>query len=323
MIRLMGSMAIAGAGLPYASALAQETQEEMTSHQWQGRVLGAEASLQVFHTDAALAKDIILQSVALMQRLEKVFSLFDPQSTLSLLNRQGYLEQPDPDFLYLLRRSIEISEMTGGAFDISVQPLWLHYKQFGLGNKTGLKAAKERVGFDKINLSSDRVAFERKGMALTMNGIAQGYITDRVVSYMKARGVTSTLVDMGEYGAIGPQAGGEPWRIALADPFQPGGISEIMELENAALSTSGAYGEYFDREKHLHHLFDPENGQSANKYMAVTVKSREALLADALSTGFYSMDRDNIKKTMALIGKDNQIEARLTMPDGQIYTMKA
>lgn len=320
-IRLMGSMAATGLGLSCmsVSAGAQNREAVERLHQWQGRLMGAEVSIQLFHTDADLAKDIIQNSVRLIRKLERSFSLFDPDSALSLLNKQGFLENPDADFFTLLTRSQEISALTKGAFDMSVQPLWLHYKRYGTGNKKGLEAARALVGYDKILLSPQRVEFAQKGMALTMNGIAQGYITDKVVAYLKQRGVKSTLVDMGEYAALGPQPDGSPWRIALVDPFQAGALAEIMELDAGAVSTSGAYGDYFDKTSHLHHLFDPREGKSANRYAAVTVQAPEALLADALSTAFYCMSEYHIKKILQSFDSKDKIKARLTLLNGEIH----
>ena len=100
-------------------------------------------------------------------------------------------------------------------------------------------------------------------MGLTLNGIAQGYATDRVVALLRAEGIERSLVDMGESRAVGARDEGVPWRIGIADPDAPERVSETLELVDNAVATSGAYGFRFDPEGRFNHLLDPKSGGSA------------------------------------------------------------
>ena len=125
------------------------------------------------------------------------------------MNRTGALAAPPPELVSILDDFRRFHAQTGGAFDPTVQPLWrLYATHFAAGGEpTGpsaatLAEARARVGLDAVRASRARIAFTRPGMALTLNGIAQGWITDRIVDLMRAAGVTSSLVDMGEIRAL-------------------------------------------------------------------------------------------------------------------------
>ena len=144
----------------------------------------------------------------------------------------------------------------------------------------------ERVGFGQVVFDANRIALPRRGMGLTLNGIAQGYATDRVVDVLRAGGVESSLVDMGEPRAIGARPSGEPWRVGIADPDHPELVGGTLEAMDRAVATSGAYGFRFDPAGRFNHLIDPRTGGSAHLHRSVTVVLPTATAADALSTAF-------------------------------------
>ena len=119
--------------------------------------------------------------------------------------------------------------LTEGTFDPTVQPLWTlysgHFSRPDAGpagpHPDALNAALDRVSHRHLLVGRDRIAFARRGMALTLNGIAPGYVTDRIVDLLRAEGIDRTLVDMGESRAIGTRPDGRPWDVAVADPDEP------------------------------------------------------------------------------------------------------
>jgi len=290
-------------------------------HHWQGFALGAEVSLQLYHDDELAAQRIIKKAIRLMRDMEKLFSLYDHSSLLCHLNRTGVLHHPPADFRNLIKASCDISQQTEGAFDITVQPLWQYYRSKYAAEVKDSRDFDEMyhlVGYEKISLSPDRIFFNQAGMAVTLNGIAQGYVTDRVADYLKSEGMTSVLVDMGEYRALGPQGDMSPWRIGLADPRNLGDISRILDITEGAVATSAGSGDIFDASGKHHHLFDPKTGKSANRYLSVTVLSPEATIADALSTAFYAMPMTEIKKCLKKIPHTSAI---VTLRDGKVVTL--
>lgn len=276
---------------------------------WHGVALGAEAAMQIHHPDRAAAEHLLKISIWEVRRLERIFSLYRDDSTLVALNRSGVLHAPPPELVDLLGESRRHTETTGGAFDPTVQPLWsLYADHFARpdANPDGppahaIDTALGKVGFAKMLVSQDRIAFSRRGMALSLNGIAQGYITDRVVALLRANGIDHSLVNMGESRALGARPDEQPWQVGIADPDQPNRIGETISIVDQAVATSGGYGFHFDAQGRFSHLFNPKTGLSPNLYRSVTVIASSATAADALSTAFSNMPPKDIETTLKAI----------------------
>lgn len=292
-------------------------------HHWRGTALGADVSLQIYHTDRAQADLILQNAVRLMGNMEDLFSLYRPGSLLNQLNATGRVEAPDPAFVDLLQLANRVSRLSEGAFDVTVQPLWQLYNSFFMGrtargdspSAADLKGARKLVGYEHLLIGPDKVSFDQPGMAATLNGIAQGYVTDRITAYLAEQGLTAVLVDMGEFRALGPQADQLPWRIGLADPFIPGNLADVLEITGGAVATSSGRGDVFDAQGQYHHLLDPHKGESSHRYASVTVTAPEAGWADALSTAFCALPKARIEQCLEACPG---VRARLTYPDGRI-----
>jgi FAD:protein FMN transferase len=253
-------------------------------------------------------------------RLERVFSLYRADSALSRLNDAGILTEPPLDLVRLLGEAEHFSRATDGAFDATVQPLWnLYADHFGRPSadpegpaRDRIEEAVSRVGHAHVEISPELVRFRRSGMSITLNGIAQGYITDRVVELLRGDGVDRALVDMGETRAIGNHPSGRPWSVGLEDPRERGRVAETIEIENLAVSTSGGYGTRFDESGRVNPLFDPMAGATSSRYLGVSVIAPLATTADALSTAFMFMDPARIHAIVVRLG----VAAHLVQPDG-------
>jgi thiamine biosynthesis lipoprotein len=131
-------------------------------------------------------------------------------------------------------------------------------------------------------------------MALTLNGVAQGFITDRVVDLLRDAGVTSSLVDMGEDRAIGSKEDGSPWRIGLAASEDSDNPDQVVSIVNRAVATSSADGFHFDDAGRFGHILDPRDGSAPPLYRRVSVLADDATTADAMSTAFCLMGEEEI-----------------------------
>lgn len=268
-------------------------------HRWSGVALGAEASLALYHSDSAQAAAIISACVAELRRLEGILSLYEPGSALCALNRRGRLDAPPPELTSILREAKRYGLISGGAFDVSVQPLWrLFFDHFvrpeadPSGPPAALVEAMRRtVDFRAIAVDDDAIRLQRPGMGVTLNGIAQGWITDRIADLLRARGLDNILLDLGEQRALGGHADGRPWRVGIADPRQPDRILRRLDLKDRAMATSGGYGFTFDPQGRFGHILDPESGRSADAWAGVTVTAPTATQADALSTAVSAAPR--------------------------------
>ena len=212
-----------------------------TPARWRGVALGAEAEITIHGPGAERA---LAEALALVRAVEAEFSLYDPGSALSRLNRAGRLA-PSPTFAELLGLVDRVHAATGGAFDPTVQPLWEALARGG-----SLGPARAAVGWERVRLGGGEVRLGA-GQALTFNGIAQGFATDAVADMLEARGFGRALVDIGEHRALGG-----PWRVGLADPVA--GYLGTRTLDMGAIATSSPDALRLGLEGHI---LDPRGGR--------------------------------------------------------------
>ncbi|WP_114394118.1 FAD:protein FMN transferase [Oleisolibacter albus] len=298
-----------------------------TLHRWDGTALGADASLRLVHPDAGTARRLIDLCLAEVARLEAVFSLYRADSALVRLNRDGRLDDPPADLVRLLGEAGAYARASGGAFDATVQPLWRlyaeHFARDGADPAgppaSAVAAARALVDHSAVQVATDRVRFAHRGMAVTLNGIAQGYITDRVTEILRRAGMTDVLVDMGEIRASGRRPDGRPWQIGLRAPVG-GGIGTTLALVDRSVATSGAEGTRFDPAGRFSHLLDPASGRAAPRWTQVTVLAPTATQADALSTALSLLDEPQARR---LVDAMPGVGARLTAADGGCLSLGA
>lgn len=321
-------IAITGAAAGSALLTGGRTARASDAVRWHGSALGAQVSIEIYHPDRAEAERLVERCVIDARRLEQQFSLYRADSAISVLNRTGILVAPDADMVTLLKASLHFAALTDGAFDPTVQPLWQLYADHFSSEKPDpdgpsprkLAEALGRVGHSGLLVSGDRVALTRRGAAVTLNGIAQGYATDRVVHRLRKAGLSTTLVDMGEIRAIGTRPEGTPWRVGLADPDRPGVLTETIDLVDRAVATSAGAGFRFDSRGRFTHLFDPATGRSPSLYSTVSVIAPTATEADALSTAFSLMPVSRIQDVVA--ARPN-VQARIVEADGTLIVCNA
>jgi len=293
-------------------------------YQWNGTSLGSPSRLLIYHPDKVAAGRIVGRCADEIERLEQACALYRADSELSRLNRDGRLESPSHDLLMLLSQCQLLSELSGGAFDVTVQPLWNLYAAHFFSNPSpppegpdpaAIERARGLVDWEAVEVSPRRIVLARPGMGVTLNGIAQGYVTDRITAILREHGCDRILANMGcsELRTIGRHADGRPWRVGLADPRQPDTFAVTLDLCDRALCTSGGYGTTFEPTGRFHHLFDPATGASASHSIAASVFAASATIADALSTTLYVMPPD---RQSALLAHFPGVSAVITRPDG-------
>lgn len=272
-----------------AAALAPLPVQAATVTTWEGQGLGAALTLHLVGADPHQARTTFARVAAEIERIESLASLFR-DSALTRLNRDGHLAWPSPDLLDLLTLAGQVHTATAGAFDPTVQPLWLALAQ-------GLTADPALVGWDRVRLSPKEIRLDR-GQALTLNGIAQGWAADRIAALLRAQGFSEALVDMGEISALGSQAG---WPVQIAGP--DGAELATTRLIDRALATSSPRGTLVNGQPHI---LGPQ-GQPP-LWQTVSVSAPSAAVADALSTAFCLMDRAAIDAALVHF-PDTQLEA--------------
>jgi len=262
--------------------------------QWQGTAMGADATIRFSGVGSAQAQATATAAVAEIDRLEGALSLFREDSEISRLNRAGALDEPSGDLRRALALALAVAGVTGGLFDPTVQALWRAYVDWfaspdcnSMPPNAVVGAARQRVDWRRIEITANRIILG-DGQSITLNGLGQGYVTDRIADLFLRRGIERVLVDLGEQRALGPRADGTPWHIARI------GARTLM-LRSGALATSEGAGCKFDAAGAAHHLFDPRSGRSAAIWRCITVHHRLAAVADALSTALYAATAEEVE----------------------------
>ena len=286
----------AAAGIALASTIGRTA--TVPRWGWRGHALGARAEMTLVHPDEVTVKKLIRLATAEIERLETIFSLYRDYSEITRLNRDGYLDALSPDLVTLLSTARRISEMTDGTFDVTVQPLWrLYAEHFSRPDAdpdgppvAAIEQAANLVDYTALDITPSKIRFARPGVAITLNGIAQGYITDRIADLLRAHGIERTLINLGEIRALGNRSDDRPWQVAIdgAEKKAP------IDLVDRAIATSSSKGTTFDGVGKLHHIFDPVSGRPSGHDGSLSVVARTATIADALSTALVAMNNTTL-----------------------------
>ena len=256
-----------------------------------------------------------------LRYLESLWSIYQKESEVSRLNREGRIK-PSPETLTLLKKSLEVSRISNGAFDITVAPLMAAWRE---SEKTGklpdLKPLVPLVGYRKLGIEKNgTVRFLKKKMAIDLGGIGKGAAVDEAVSLLKSSGVKSGIVNLGgnlyAFGD-GPHRG--MWKVGIQNPRGSGAIGAIS-VKNQGVSTSGNYQRYFEiGGKRYSHILNPQTGSLPDYPESVTVIAPTAVLADGFSTAFTVLGpEDAISLADTLPG----VEALIIMPGAKSYRTK-
>lgn len=251
---------------------------ERGARQWTGQALGARASIRLDHPDG---EAIAARAMAEIDRLEDILSLYRPESALSQLNREGHLAAPPFELLDCLSLAGAVHRASGGRFDPTVQPLWALWAEAAASGRRpdahAVERVRRRTGWQRVELDAAAITLQ-PGMALTLNGIGQGYVADRIAALLESEGLSDILIDTGELRALGGKPDGGNWPVRLE-------TGERLLLRQRALATSAPLGTTFDQAGHDGHILDPVTGMpAASAWRSVSVSAPSAAIADALAT---------------------------------------
>lgn len=273
------------------------------------QAFGTTVTVTVVHTDGTAAQAAMSAALHEAQSVDRLMSIYHTASQVYQLNRDGVLRAPDARLLLVLAQARALSQMTDGAFDVTVQPLWLAYAEAAqrgvLPDAAALRQARALVGWRQLAFRRAEVRFLQSGMALTLNGLAQGYAADLALAALRRHGIRNALLDTGEFAASGAKPSGTPWTLGIRDPRDAQACTDILLARDRCIATSGDYESVFTQDRVHHHILDPERGDSPPELASATVLAPSALLADGLSTAFMVMGE---KKAHALAGRLPGIE---------------
>lgn len=269
----------------------------------------------VYEYNAALSSEINYQ----LHKFDTSLSAYIPQSTISKVNNNQIVTTTDTLFLRCLCRSLEISELTKGAFDITVSPI-VNVWGFGFSKRQAVSqqmidSLKQFIGYKKIRISGDSVIKDIPQLQLNANAIAQGLSCDYIAELFQRKGIDNYMVEIGgEVIARGVNSRGMPWRIGIDKPIDDSTAShrelqEIVALNGRSLCTSGNYRKFYveDGVKYSHTI-NPKTGYPAkNKLLSASIMGTDCMSADAIAT------------SCMVLGEEAAVELCDSLPEIEYY----
>lgn len=277
---------------------------------WSGQIMGAGYTVQVVdrrlnEKDFAALTNLVEQA---LHDLNDELSTWLPDSAISRFNASESLDPfpVSPSTVEITKTALEISELSGGAFDVTFSPL---FDLWGFGRSgpkhiptdDAIAATLTRCGYRNLSLPSPtQIQKAIPGLQVTFNAIAPGYAADVVTALLKKAGHTNTYVDVGgEIVVSGVNQSRKPWRLGIERPdydAEPGShVEAVVQFTDAALATSGDYRNYFkdDTGRVFAHIFDPRTARPATtKVASISVIAETGAKADALATTLFVMGPD-------------------------------
>ncbi len=286
-------------------------------------IMGTEVRVEFWHEDPASASDAVAAVIAEMHRIDALLSPYRETSELSAVNR-GAGAGPvavSLELVTLLERSAEVSRMTGGAFDVTYASAgrFYDYREGVRPDRAQLSAAVEAIDYRYVQIDrrAGTVRFAHPKVYVDLGGIAKGHAVDRAIELLLARGIDQAMVAAGGDSRIVGDRRGEPWTVGVQDPRKDGAMAVLLPLEDTAVSTSGDYERFFERDGvRYHHILDPTTGDSAREVRSVTVLGPEATLTDALSTSVFVL---GVRAGLTLIDSLEGIDAIIIDSDGRLH----
>ncbi|CAM3050613.1 FAD:protein FMN transferase [Flavobacterium frigoris] len=278
------------------AATSQVTQKRTLS------MLGSPFEMIVEAKDIPAADAYIDMAVAEVSRIENLISDWISTTPISDVNRNAGIKpvKVPQEVFDLVQRSIKISELTSGAFDISYASMDKIWKFDGsmteMPTPEEIKKSVEKVGYKNIILDAENntIFLKNKGMKLGLGGIGQGFIADKIKALLISKGVVAGIVNIsGDINTWGKQLNGEKWKVGIKNPLNKDKIFATFPLEDSAVETSGSYEKYvtFNGIRYSH-IIDTRTGYPASGVISVSVFAKSTEFADALATGIFVMGVD-------------------------------
>lgn len=264
--------------------------------------------------DGRNSAELVAEVFATMENLEGILSRFIYGSEVSEINRRaGQWVKVSPVTLEVIELGLEMGELTGGAFDITIGAV-LDLWGFGSGNyyvptEEELAVSLAAVDYTKVEIdkAQNKVRIPVGGV-LDLGGIAKGYILDTATARLRDAKVERSIINAGgDISVIGRRPDGKPWRVGVQNPDNPTEIRWILPLDDKSVVTSGDYQRYFMVEdERYHHIVDPRTGSPTRELRSVTIVGKDSATSDALSTAVFVL---GWKEGRALVERLPGVEA--------------
>jgi thiamine biosynthesis lipoprotein len=286
-------------------------------------MMGTEVSVYLWSDDPKTGLAAVEAVFQEADRIDRLMSTYKDDSEISKINREA-ADAPvrtGEELYHLIARSLEISVLTQGAFDITYESVGQHFdfRAHQRPDAATVQSELKNINFRFVRLdaATRTVRFQKHGVRINLGGIAKGYVVERSVDILRARGVTNAIVTAGGDTRLLGDRRGRPWMVGIRDPRKDGQVAISLPLEDEAVSTSGDYERYFDEDGvRYHHIIQPSTGLSANGVHSATVFGPDAVTTDALSTSVFVMGVD---KGLRMIAALPDYESIVIDANGNVY----
>ncbi len=295
-----------------------------------GKTMGTTYHIQIVPGKKSVHKPLLQQAIdSLLEEINRQMSTYLPASEISRFNafKDTVPYNVSPEFVRVVKQSLEIYQQTGGAFDITVAPL---VDLWGFGKNgprqtppeaTTIQEMLKKVGSDKIKVHGDSaISKSNPDVQIDLSAIAKGFAVDEVGRLLKKHGFQNFMVEIGGEVYVSGRKQNRPWRVGVDRPqygAMPGkAVQEILELENRAVATSGDYRNFFEyKGKIYNHEIDPRTGfPVANGLASVTVIANDCMTADGAATAIMVM---GIEKGLQWVNNRPDLEALIFKRTGK------
>ena len=265
-------------------------------------LMGSRFDITVVAKDSLEASYFITLAVNEITRIEKLISSWDKNSETALVNKNAGISpvKVSNELYELIERSIKISKLTDGAFDISyasMDKVWqFNGTMTQMPNAKQIKQSVAKVGYRNIILNKEEstVYLKQEGMKIGFGAIGKGYAADKAKVLLVKKGVVSGIINAsGDMNTWGKQPNGEEWKVAITNPMNKNKAFALLPITNGAVVTSGNYEKFVMLNgKRYTHIIDPRTGYPSSGIISVTVFAPKAELADALATSVFVMGKE-------------------------------
>jgi thiamine biosynthesis lipoprotein len=278
-----------------------QTQSQQIYHK-KLKLMGSRFDITVIENDSVTAHKYIDTAINEIKRIEKIISSWDTHSETYKINKNAGIKsvKVSKELFDLIERSLVISKLTDGAFDISYASMDKIWKFDGsmaeMPSKESITKSVEKVGYDNIilNKKQQTVFLRNAGMKIGFGGIGKGYAADKAKQLLMSKGVKAGIINAsGDMNTWGKKPNGEDWTIAITNPMNKNKAFALLPITDGAVVTSGNYEKFVVfNDVTYSHIINPKTGYPTNGIISVTVFAPSAELADALATSIFVMGVD-------------------------------
>jgi len=286
-------------------------------------MMGTEVSVYLWSDDPEHGRQALEEVFAEAERINRLMSTYVDGSEISEINRVA-AKRPvvaGEELFRIIQRSLDISVLTHGAFDITYDSVGQHYdfRERQRPDDGTVETEKQNIDYRYVQVdeASSSVRFLKEGVRINLGGIAKGYVVERGINILLGLGIEHAIVTAGGDSRLLGDRRGRPWIVGIRDPREEGQVAISVPLVDEAISTSGDYERYFDEDGvRYHHIIRPSTGEPAGGVHSATVFGPDAVITDALSTSVFVM---GVEKGLTLIATLPDYESIVIDSEGSVY----